>query len=59
MFLSKDIIMEQGKVFRSIVSEAEIGFREIFAHHFLSEVMPKNNNGEFLKIDWTKINEEK
>lgn len=51
--------MEQGKVFRSIVSEAEIGFREIFANHFLSEVMPKDKNGEFLKIDWTKKNDEK
>lgn len=58
MFLSKDIIMEQGQVFRSIVSEAELRFKEILAHHFLSEVMPKDKNGNFLKIDWTKINDE-
>lgn len=58
IFLSKDIIMEQGQVFRSIVSEAETGFKEILAQHFLSEVMPKDEDGKPLKIDWTKMIDE-
>ncbi|MGY3766120.1 RrF2 family transcriptional regulator [Vagococcus vulneris] len=52
MFDSKELILEYGELSRSILQKAEINFKNTLSHHLISEVIPKDKNGNYLKINW-------
>ncbi len=52
MFDSKELIVEYGELSRSILQEAENKFKKSLSNRFISEVVPKDEKGKYLIINW-------
>lgn len=55
MFLSKEIINEKRKQTHDILLSAEQEYRKRLNEHKLIEIVPRDKNGEILKIEWDKM----
>ncbi|MGM0168942.1 hypothetical protein IGI39_004697 [Enterococcus sp. AZ135] len=59
MFIDKELVKEKSDVVKAIHTEAQKMYMEQLRAHLLTEILPKESDGNFTIIDWKKfINEE-
>ena len=59
MFIDQDLVAEKAEVVKAIHREAQKAYLKQLAAHLLTEILPKDADGQYLIIDWKKlINEE-
>ncbi|MGM0172926.1 RrF2 family transcriptional regulator [Enterococcus sp. DIV0800] len=52
MFLSNELVHQYGNLTVDILNEAEETYLNILKKHSIEEIVPKDSEGELLKIDW-------
>lgn len=55
MFLSEELVDRYGNLTLEILNEAEKSYLAVLKKHSIEEIIPKNSEGNLLKIDWQRF----